>query len=51
MLKMEYKTGPWELVAYCDSDYAGNNDTSESRTEYIMTLNGVIILSYLILLL
>ena len=43
MLKMEYKTGPWELMAYCDSDYAGDNDTRKSTMGYIMTLNGVTI--------
>ena len=35
--------GPCELVAYCDSDYAGDNDTRKSTTGYIMTLNRVTI--------
>ena len=34
---------PWELRGYCDTDYAGDNDTKKSVTGYIFLINRAVI--------
>ena len=35
--------GPWQLIGYSDTDYAGDNYTRESVTGYIIIVNGFVI--------
>ena len=35
--------GPWEQHGYSDADYAGDNDTGENLTGYIVIINRVVI--------
>ena len=35
--------GPWEILGYSDTDYAGDNDTRKIVTGYIVIINGAVI--------
>ena len=43
MLKIELKEGDWNMTGFCDSDFAGDNDTRKSISGYIIYLNGMIV--------
>ena len=43
MLKIELKEGDWKMSGFCDSDFAGDNDTRKSISGYIIYLNGMIV--------
>ena len=34
---------PWEILSYSDADYAGDNDTRENVTGYIVLINRSVI--------
>ena len=39
-----HQDGPWELICFSDSDYAGDADTRRSVSGYILYVQGVLII-------